>query len=107
MICGILSRTSLPWLIAALPAVRGSCDPAISIDSGIVDARGLRIPENTRCSGYFRYLAAQRRDDGGRTARIQFLAEIVVLDGAARAWTARISRPGPFDVGELDLGQVM
>src|SRR6266436_5814715 len=68
MICGILSRTSLPWLIAALPAVCGSCDPAISTDSGIVDARGLWIPENTPWSGYFRYLVAQRRDGNVVTA---------------------------------------
>src|SRR5260370_3122466 len=65
---GSLSRNSLPWLIAALPAVCGSCDPAISTDSGIVDARGLWIPENTPWSGYFRYLVAQRRDGNVVTA---------------------------------------
>jgi hypothetical protein len=63
MICGILSRTSLPWLIAALPAVRGSCDPAITTNSGIVDARDLWIPENTLArSGYFSYRMVHRRD---------------------------------------------
>jgi len=75
----------LPWLIAALPAVCGSCDPAISTDSGIVDARGLWIPENTPWSGYFRYLVAQRRDGNVVTAEerrfIKFLAEVVVLNG--------------------------
>src|SRR5216683_901022 len=69
MIWGILSRTSLPWLTAALPAVCGSCDPAISTDSGIVDARNLWIRENTSArSGYFRYLAGHRRDGNVVTA---------------------------------------
>src|SRR6266404_10022 len=51
IICGILSRTSLPWLIAALPAVCGSFDPAVTTDSGIEDARDLWISKNTPAWG--------------------------------------------------------
>src|SRR6266704_922959 len=82
MICGILSRTSLPWLIAALPAVCGSCDPAISTDSGIVDARDLWIPENTRWSGCFRYLVAQRCDGDVVTVEERRLSSAVAGTGS-------------------------
>jgi hypothetical protein len=53
----------LPWLIAALPAVCVPADPANTTDSGIVDAKGLWILENTPTRpGYFGYLVVHRRD---------------------------------------------
>src|SRR5216683_3464966 len=110
MIWGILSRTSLPWLTAALPAVCGSCDPAISTDSGIVDARNLWIRENTSArSGYFRYLAGHRRDGNVVTADERRLSRSLRDQGrlvgdhrisASCVWLAGNDHPGL--VGEDD-----